>query len=578
MADLSFIQGELTEARMFQKAEDVKGLSASNIAELVYLIFMLLQMIRQHTPSKSSSYAGDTMTYNTYDNMHYSGTDLANLLAVLNNQDTFGDRIMVDKGISIPLFQINRFLQAVRSSSKSSQSDDVTFFYKLENYIKISSNAAFRQMRRDIANWNDLSYSEKMRNVMILRQQFDRRGSNIDLYLWFKQSFRLTESVVVEGMFGGTSVELAQDFTNQLLKQFKLEGKSYLGGYCAPITVMLWDKLGQPKDFVPTSVIVSEEEHVVLLNNKGRKVIDPTGNQFDKPFYSEWDADYKKPHKLNANELQWAREELSEPSEETDDSPAPYTTAWFANNSKKKVAESLDLKLAYHNFLNPALWDDSEELKPDVKEALGKIANKFSEFVDVKQLKIVDYVITGSNCAYNYTSQSDIDLHILVDTTNLGDNPLTEPFLKAKKSLWNSGHDITVKGYTVELYAEDINDDKNQLIAVGIYSLLHDEWVSKPTYEKVSIDDYAVQSKAEDIMQQIDMLVDAKSQADSEEIAMLWDHIRKMRRAGLEREGEFSVENLSFKAIRNNGYLDKLRQYERSKDDKELSLEHQEIN
>ena len=36
------------------------------------------------------------------------------------------------------------------------------------------------------------------------------------------------------------------------------------------------------------------------------------------------------------------------------------------------------------------------------------------------------------------------------------------------------------------------------------------------------------------------------------------DKIRNMRLAGLERSGEFSVENLSFKLLRRNGYLNKL--------------------
>jgi hypothetical protein len=45
-----------------------------------------------------------------------------------------------------------------------------------------------------------------------------------------------------------------------------------------------------------------------------------------------------------------------------------------------------------------------------------------------------------------------------------------------------------------------------------------------------------------------------------------------MRRSGLEKAGEYSVENLTFKALRNNGYIDKIRNYSVSATDKELSL------
>jgi hypothetical protein len=427
--NLDFIHGELVEARMFFGPDNIKGKSAEQISDIIYLLFMMIEVIRYYHPDRAAKYADETLCYSTYENMHYAGTDLGNLLAVLNNQDTFKAYLKTESKISIPLFQINRYLQSVRSRNKSNN-DDATFFWKLEEYLKLYSKSLFRQLRRDAGNWKNLTRADKVAFCQILRREFDSRAGNADIYLWFKQSFKLGES----------------------------------------------------------------------------------------------------------------------------------------------VNEAIDTKLDYHKFLNPALWEN-EELKVDVKDALGKIANKFAEFVDVKLLKITDYIITGSNCGYNYTSQSDIDLHILVDATALGDNPLTEPFLKAKKSLWNSGHDITVKGFTVELYAEDVNNDQDQLVATGVYSLLHDEWIKKPTYEAVTIDDQAVQAKAEGIMQQIDMLVSSDSDADADEIASLWEHIRKMRRAGLEKGGEFSIENLAFKAVRNNGAFDKLRDYENQKEDEDLTLE-----
>jgi len=45
-----------------------------------------------------------------------------------------------------------------------------------------------------------------------------------------------------------------------------------------------------------------------------------------------------------------------------------------------------------------------------------------------------------------------------------------------------------------------------------------------------------------------------------------------MRTAGLKRAGEFSTENLVFKELRNQGYLDKMVNYMTSRQDKELSL------
>jgi len=459
----------LTEARLFTDATTIKGKSVEDIASIVYLMIMMLEITRHTNHSYAVDYASKTMIYSSYENLHYAGTDLGNLLAVLNNQDTFkGQLTSPNKGIAIPLFQINRYLNACKGSSFDHNSD-AQFFYRLEDYLKLYSKANFRQFRRDIGDWRNLSYADKNQVVQKLRQEFDKRASTCDIYIWWKQSFKLKESAPAKSPVEPTAPE-----------------KLYL-----------------------------------KLANEG------------KMLYSE------------------ILKELA-------DYPLIPTT--------------INTKLGYHDKLNPALWYDGE-LIPDVKEALGKIANKFSEFIDVKQIKIVDYIITGSNCAFNYTDESDIDIHVLVDATGLGENPLTSPFLLAKKALWNSGHNITVKGYDVELYAEDVNDTNNKLVATGIYSLLQDRWIKKPEYVEVKYDDAAVQTKAEDIMNQIDELI-STGEPDQAQIDKLWEHIYKMRRSGLATGGEFDVSNLAFKVIRNYGYLTKLRDFEQMREDEDLTLEH----
>jgi hypothetical protein len=48
-----------------------------------------------------------------------------------------------------------------------------------------------------------------------------------------------------------------------------------------------------------------------------------------------------------------------------------------------------------------------------------------------------------------------------------------------------------------------------------------------------------------------------------------------MRQAGLERAGEWSVENLVFKILRNLGLIDEITDKIRELEDQELSLEQQ---
>ena len=586
MKNLPFIS-ELTEARMFQSAKDFKGMSGHEVGEIVYLMIMMLEVIRHQNPNWASNYAQQTLSYSTYDNTHYAGTDLANLLAVLNNQNTFAGWIKVDNNVAMPLFQINRYLRAL-NSKHIDHNEDATFFWRLEDYLKLYSNSSFRQMRRDIGNWLSLTHSDKMRMVMKLRQMFDSRGSSTDIYLWFRQSYKMNESIgansercymdeLFERLVKSGSMSESQllesregllenqDQITAVKKFFKLHKQQSLtptvGKFYAPIGIIF---AGLAKILVISTT--SEPVELVSMNagQDYKFMIDGRLQRFPN----------------NANIYTSIGDTLFYASVEEANSMMTLASmqiqfpGWKVEYElRESMSEDIDTKLAYNKTLNPDLWDSNNELHADVKAALGKIANKFSEFVDIKQLKIVDYIITGSNCAFNYTSQSDIDLHVLIDGSALGDNPLTAPFLLAKKSLWNSGHDITVKGYTVELYAEDVNNEEDKLVATGVYSLLHDKWIKRPKHINIQIDDAAVRSKAEDIMAQIDSIIDSKS-TDVSDIERLWNHIRKMRKAGLEKGGEFDVSNLAFKAVRNNDYFNKLKDYEHRQEDADLTLEH----
>jgi hypothetical protein len=75
-----------------------------------------------------------------------------------------------------------------------------------------------------------------------------------------------------------------------------------------------------------------------------------------------------------------------------------------------------------------------------------------------------------------------------------------------------------------------------------------------------------VQKKFEGIVNDIDQL-EANLQSGSQDISPreLYDHsekvksrIMKMRKEGLAERGEFSVENLVFKKLRNEGYIQNL--------------------
>lgn len=224
-----------------------------------------------------------------------------------------------------------------------------------------------------------------------------------------------------------------------------------------------------------------------------------------------------------------------------------------------------NMSTTFHEKLNSKLWLPNNELKPEVTFKLLDIAKAFIKFLGVNSEAIEDIVITGSSASYNYTSHSDIDLHLIVDFDKVHkDCPIVGDFLLSKKSEFNNNHDIYIYGIPVEVYAESVG---NNNVHNGLYSLKKGKWLEEPQKLKPTDNDMAVEAKYKELKSLI------SNTADKEEATELIDKIKRMRKAGLEKSGEFSVENLVFKKLRNEGLIGKLMDIKKEGIDKELSLE-----
>lgn len=220
----------------------------------------------------------------------------------------------------------------------------------------------------------------------------------------------------------------------------------------------------------------------------------------------------------------------------------------------------------YHNELSPAAWA-GEELRTDVRVHLLRAAKFFTAYLEIPGFEVYDVVLTGSMANYNYTQFSDFDLHVVTRYSDLECDDLAEAFYRAKKSIWNDAHDITVNGHEVELYVEDVD---NPPVSSGMYSLLSGQWIKEPEYSRPTVDNTAINAKVRDLIKQIDVAIERAD--DPDDIKRITDKLRKMRRSGLDTAGEFGVENLTFKILRNLGYLDRLNKAYHNEQDQDLSL------
>ena len=221
----------------------------------------------------------------------------------------------------------------------------------------------------------------------------------------------------------------------------------------------------------------------------------------------------------------------------------------------------------FNDHLNPRIWDASEHLHPEVRERLLAIADDFRESLGIRDLAVEDITISGSNAAYTYTPNSDIDLHLVVDVPN--DEVYRELF-NAKKFQYNEQHDIEIGGADVELY---VQDTKEPHISQGVYSVKNNRWVTVPRRVKSVVDDTSTRNKFETVGHQIERAIKS---GNVKRMTRMIDKIKKMRQTGLENHGEFGPENLAFKLLRNQGLIKRLYDARIQVRDQELSLVEQQ--
>jgi hypothetical protein len=217
----------------------------------------------------------------------------------------------------------------------------------------------------------------------------------------------------------------------------------------------------------------------------------------------------------------------------------------------------------YQPSLNPKVWLKGAKINPEIRDRLLEIADDFYSALKI-DIPIEDIHLTGSLANYTWTQYSDFDVHVLLDFAKLNeDTALVKKALDGQRFMWNQRHPVEIVGHDVELYAQDINEPHT---ASGLYSLLKQEWITTPKYNPPSVDPKDISRRVEALETEIDMLEEEiheglyglTQETLISKVDWLKEKIMKARKDGLSERGEFSVENLTFKALRNAGYIEKL--------------------
>jgi hypothetical protein len=145
--------------------------------------------------------------------------------------------------------------------------------------------------------------------------------------------------------------------------------------------------------------------------------------------------------------------------------------------------------------------------------------------------------VSGSNAAFSYTPQSDIDLHLVVDFPSQDD--VYQELFNAKKYQYNDEHTLSIGKIPVELYVQNAAETP---VSQGEYSVMNDRWIQVPRKKRARIDDTCVRAKVEDLDARIHSAIQS---GDADAMGRLWDKIRNMRQSGLDQHGTADAKSQS---------------------------------
>jgi len=218
-----------------------------------------------------------------------------------------------------------------------------------------------------------------------------------------------------------------------------------------------------------------------------------------------------------------------------------------------------DIEIEYHKSLNPKIWLNNH-LKTNVRKKLLSLAKFYFNQLDLG-VELKDIIFTGSLVNYNYTNLSDIDLHLIIDYSKLTDNQdFAKEFFGDKRTIWADSNEIQIYGYPVEIYVQDESEMSGKGMG-AMYSILKNKWIKKPKYKLPEVDKHLITKKVNkylDILNKISMTKNTIKKVDA--YNKVFEKVKNDRRKATKEEGEFSVDNLVFKILRNKKVFDAVRE------------------
>jgi predicted nucleotidyltransferase len=225
-------------------------------------------------------------------------------------------------------------------------------------------------------------------------------------------------------------------------------------------------------------------------------------------------------------------------------------------------ADWLNEQVQYNRELCPKIWDKNKKMHSEIRRKLLEISRDFWDSLKL-EVQVLDVQLTGSLANYNWNNSSDLDVHIIIDFSQVDENvELVRKALDGQRFIWNQRHPVELEGHDVECYVQHRDE---QHISSGLYSILKESWLTTPTWDPPQVDERDVSEKMRVIKSEFKEIKGKLLNSSGEEARRFFDYLSRFkkkimadRKEGLAKGGEFSVENLVFKELRRDGTIEEI--------------------
>jgi len=177
----------VSEGKVIRRHSDLQRFTFPEVTERIYLSFLALALMSQNKDSRSfaKSYADQTMAKGTFDQVRMINNDLANMLAIVSGDPEITKKLKnkdeaqaMRQRQPVPVMALRRYLRSWENHFRN--------LTQLERALDIR-DANLKNIRRAVANYNNLNSKMKMQTLHRLQQQLQSKLPNTDILKKFKE-------------------------------------------------------------------------------------------------------------------------------------------------------------------------------------------------------------------------------------------------------------------------------------------------------------------------------------------------------------------------------------------------------